>query len=64
MILALSENKVLSKRGVEFAKSVAKDLAERNFGCIRLEGTHCFFQINIAETMKRYGEIGVKLEVL
>ena len=29
-----------------------------------LKEPNVFFQINIAETMKRYGEIGVKLEVL
>ena len=62
---ALSENKVLSGgRGVEYAKSVAKHLEERNFGSLCLEGSQYFFQIHIAETMKRYEEVGVKLEVL
>lgn len=62
-IKALSENNVLTKRGVGHAKVVALELAERNLGQLTYDGTQIFFEISTGELKTQITQLGIEEEV-
>ena len=60
---ALAENKVLSEKGVKFARQIAANLESKGFGLLSCEGTQFFFNINTEELLKRLIELGITKEV-
>lgn len=58
-IQALSENKVLSNRGVNFARQITTNLEKMGFGFEVKEGSQNYFLIDEENALARNEEIGV-----
>ena len=62
-IQALAENKVLSVRGVNNARSVASILAEKGFGKLKYEGSQVYFEIDEDQVKTRAKELHLEPQV-
>lgn len=59
----LSENKALTKRGLEYARSDAVILEKKEVGRISKEGSQFYFNINEEKLRIMHNELGISMEV-